>query len=83
MPVALKLVYHFRALKETGQDQKWDGVEFLSSTLYLKAGYRRRATTLGPHTQQIQQEERGRTPVSFSILIEKGKGGRCWKDTRC
>ncbi len=68
-----------------GQDQKWDGGDLAqyshTDTLFPKTGYSWSASTLGPITHQIQQEERGRTTVSCSILIEKGKGGRCWKDT--
>ncbi len=45
-----------------GQDQKWDGGDLAqyshTDTLFPKTGYSWSASTLGPITHQIQQEER-------------------------
>jgi len=76
-------------IKETGQNQEGDRVISLSILIPNETPYTSRQGTEGesyysgttPSKYSKKKEEK--TPVSFSILIEKGKGGRCWKDTRC
>lgn len=90
MPVSLKLVYHFRAHCRWGQDRTKSGMGGISLSIPILTPYFLKQATTGvlllkdpAITHQIQQEESERTTVSFSILIEKGKWGRCWKDPWC